>query len=94
MKFKIGSKYKEKKSELRERIRKNKIKEVEIETGNFPEHFGCYFCGAHIDGKVHILVDEYKIKEYESESLFFIDDICYRQAKIFFYYNEIPFSLN
>ncbi len=94
MGFRIGSRYQEKKTELRERIRTNDIKQIEVEAGDLPSDFGCYFCGAHIDGIVHILVDGDHIGDYESEGLFFMDDICYRRARIFWYYNDIPFSLN
>ena len=92
MTVKIGSKYLETKAMFRERIRKGNINSsVELESGNLDEDHSCYFCSRTIKGKLWRLID--KINE-NGDFKVYIDDRCYNRAKIFFYYDEIPFSFS
>ena len=86
----IGSKYKETRATLMERIRQGAIDILEAKATNH----SCYFCLRSIDGKMIILVSGEKIHGQESESKYFIDDICYRNSKRFVNYNGILVSLS
>jgi hypothetical protein len=90
MRVVIGSQYKKTKAMLREKIRERTISALETKA----ENHACYFCGEHIEGKMWVLTEKDIINGKETESVYFIDCICYQGAKLSPEYEGIRFSLN
>jgi len=82
----IGRKYEEKRVILMDLIREGNPNVLETKA----ENNSCYLCRKRIKGKMFVLT----LNEKNSFSKFYIDEGCYRRAKLFTEYNGIPFSLN
>ncbi|MDH3324332.1 MAG: hypothetical protein OEL89_01715 [Candidatus Peregrinibacteria bacterium] len=67
--MKIGSKYHETKSKLKELIKESKIKVYKIPKNAQTRPYACYFCLGHIAEDVYMLE--------EDNSKFFIHENCY-----------------
>ena len=71
----IGSKYKDNKSELKQKISGKKIFVLE----DIAKNNACYFCGKRINGKMKILIDFEITNSYETETEYYLDFKCYRK---------------